>query len=206
MVNKIQQAARIRQYADHKEKELPIGDYQSITINLSNEDIEEVHRLAHERNSIDKSRRYNPRNHPNEPPTEITDVIGMFGEYIVSPIIGIPILTEYIKGSPDFIKDGWTIEVRTRSWPHGDLVFNEESSFIQMITVLVVPVKKSDEHVWRVSGYITRTEFNRLCHSLDWKGYRGSEYGLRQDELYPISRFIERFSTQEWRNGTSNLS
>jgi hypothetical protein len=120
-----------------------------------------------------------------------TEIAGLKGEYAAAQYFGLEVDGSFVadKGY-DLVINGYTVDIKYSSWPHGDLYFTSLSHFKADIGLLAVASYKGSPNTVRLAGWMPQDLFGGLCISHDaplpgekWTTWRG--VGMTQSSLPP---------------------
>jgi len=154
----------------------------SVTVELTSEDLARIETLAHGRNDPKEGKVATRRVDGKRGDLEL-NLLGLRGEFAVSKYLGVSLNYEiHMRGRKnryDLIYAGETIEVKVNTFEGGDLYFN--SYFDADYAVLVVPAPAG---AMRIAGYASREEFHDLSRIRDYG--HGKRLAMAQWQLRPI--------------------
>lgn len=119
---------------------------------------------------------------------------GVAGEYIFSILYSLPEPTSNPSGDNgvDFTLDSCSIDSKVNHTLMGYLYFNPSlgNEFKSDIAVLIIQV---DKYTYEFRGWCDNVYFRMCAHPVFWPRQAGGEIGFRQDELFSVKSFMDRF-------------
>lgn len=140
-------------------------------IQLSEEDLKEIDRIAHLRNDTKKpswNRRYCRKTNDFD-----MNVIGLKGEVAISKVFDSSV-DDTVKLSGDngldFTVNGQTIQVKATKYRGGALYFNSLNHFKTDYAVLTYPFTEGGNNFVEIAGFISKSDFTEKFHTVNF-GY-----------------------------------